>query len=103
MMAVPDRVSLDLVMELVEMQVGPDPGYDLIALAMGVSTASLTRFKRDGTVPRARAEWLYDRLARGIGAHKSKLDPWEWPLDYDERAQIASAAQYKSLKARRAS
>ena len=100
---IPDRVSLDLVMELVEMQVGPDPGYDLTALALGVSRDSLTRYKREGTVPRDRAEWLYDRLARGIVPQAKKLRHWEWPDSFDEKSQKGREAQLRAIARRKAS
>lgn len=95
--SIPDRVSLDLVMELVEMQVGPDPGYRLIALALGVNPKQIERYRRDNAVPRDRAEWLYDRLARGVPVVKRKLDPWEWPADQDERSERSRKAQLKWL------
>lgn len=100
---IPDRVSLDLVMELVEMQVGPDPNQKLIALALGASPKQVERYQRIGSVPLDRAEFLYDRLARGIPTVKTKLDPWEWPKDHEELAEIARIAQLKSIEARRAS
>lgn len=85
----PDGVDLDLVMELVELQTGPNPGYDLVALVLGVSTASLTRYRHAQRVPRDVAEDLYDRIARGLGVRKPKKFHWEWPMDLDERSELA--------------
>lgn len=101
---IPDRVGLDLVMELVEMQVGPDPGQKLIALALGVNGKQVERYQRRGSVPRDRAEWLYDRLARGIPTHKPKLDPFEWPLNHEEMSERSRRGQLKwAAKQRKAS
>ncbi len=103
---IPDRVSLDLVMELVEIQVGQDPNKHLIALALGVTTHQVDQYLRRKSVPRDRAEWLYDRVARGIQTQAPTPSHWEWELDQDERSEIARQAQYKwqaKQKERRAS
>lgn len=101
---IPDRVSLDLVMELVEMQVGPDPNQKLIALALGVNAKQVERYQRNKAVPRDRAEWLYDRLARGIPTHRPKLAPFEWPASQDELSERSRRGQLKwAAKQRKAS
>lgn len=63
-----DRVDIGLVMEMIEMLVGP-ADFDEKALALGVSTAALKRYQARG-VPRYVAEALYDRLAYGLGPRK---------------------------------
>lgn len=80
-------VSLDLVMELVEMQ-APGAKFDEVAITLGVSTASLTRYRKHGVVPREVAERLYDRIALGLGRKKPKTSSWEYPMDYDERSEL---------------
>lgn len=84
----PDRVDFDLVMELVEMLGGPTEYCHEIALAIGVSTAALARYRTKG-VPRYLAEELYDRVAYGLGPHKPQTTTFEYPLDLDERSELA--------------
>lgn len=74
-------------MELVELQ-APGALFAEVALTLGVSTASLTRYRIRGSVPREVAEDLYDRIALGLGRRKPTETSWEYPMDYDERSEL---------------